>query len=210
MLNTLHSARKALRAGTALRALALVGAGVGAVALSAPVAAQDYSQVSATGRVQGTNGAPIAGATVTVKSNDQGFTRTGTTASDGTYRISALPQGSYTFTVSAPEFDAFTDNNVTLSQGNAANQFTLAPTGVAATEGSDIVVTGRVQTVDFDRNTTGSIINVADTAARIPVARDITSVILLTPGAVAGDNRFGNLPAINGASVSENVYSSMV
>jgi len=206
MLNTLHSARKALRAGTALRALALVGAGVGAVALSAPVAAQDYSQVSATGRVQGTNGAPIAGATVTVKSNDQGFTRTGTTASDGTYRISALPQGSYTFTVSAPEFDAFTDNNVTLSQGNAANQFTLAPTGVAATEGSDIVVTGRVQTVDFDRNTTGSIINVADTAARIPVARDITSVILLTPGAVAGDNRFGNLPAINGASVSENVY----
>lgn len=206
MFKTFICARKSLRSGTALRALALMGMGMSAAIAAAPASAQDYSQVSATGRVQGTDGQPIAGATITVTSNGQGFTRTATTASDGTYRVSALPQGSYTFSVTAENFDGFTDNNVVLTQGNGANQFTLAPSGAAATTGGDIVITGRKQTIDFDRNTTGTVINVSDTAARIPVARDITSVILLSPGAVAGDNRFGNLPAINGASVSENAY----
>lgn len=206
MFNNVKVARTSLRAGTALQALALMSAGLGVVGVATPAVAQDYSQVSATGRVQGSDGRPLAGATVTVTSNDQGFTRTATTSSDGTYRVSALPQGSYTFTVSAQNFDTFTDNNVVLTQGSAANQFTLAAIGAPAAAGDEIVVTGRKQTIDFDRNTTGTVINVADTAARIPVSRDITSVILLSPGAVAGDNRFGNLPAINGASVSENAY----
>jgi hypothetical protein len=154
--------------------------------------------------VIGTNGQPIAGATVTVTSNDQGFTRTVTTNDNGTYRVTALPQGSYTFTINAPNFETFVDNAVVLSQSGASNQFTLAGAGGANDE---IVVTaGRLRTVDFNQNTVGNVINVADTAARVPVARDITSIVLLAPGAVSGDNRFGSLPAINGASVSENVY----
>ncbi|PZO72128.1 MAG: TonB-dependent receptor [Sphingomonas taxi] len=205
VVRTSNFMRKALSGSSALQALALMGAGVGLAATVVPASAQDYSQVSATGRVRGTNGEPIAGASVAVTSNDQGFTRTVTTNSDGTYRVTALPQGNYTFTISAAGFDTFTDNAVVLSQGSAANQFTLAATGATASD--EIVVTaGRIRTVDFDRNTTGTVLNVADTAARVPVARDITSVILLTPGAVSGDNRFGSLPAINGASVSENVY----
>lgn len=204
MTTTLNFARRALRGGSALQALALLGAGVGAIGVATPVAAQDYTQVNATGRVQGTNGQPIAGATVTVTSNDQGFTRTVQTASDGTYRVTALPQGNYTFTIEASGFDTFTDTGVKLTQGGASNQFTLAAAGEA---GGDIVVTaGRQQTVDFDRNTTGAVINVADIAARVPVARDLTSIILLAPGTTPGDNRFGALPAINGASVSENAY----
>ncbi len=201
--NSMNLVRRVLCGGTALQALALIGAGAG-VMIAAPAAAQDYSQVNATGRVLGTNGQPIAGATVTVTSNDQGFTRTVTTNGDGSYRVTALPQGSYTFTISATDFETLTDNAVALSQNGASNQFTLASTNGA---GDEIVVTaGRIKTVDFDRGTTGTVINVADTAARVPVARDITSVALLAPGAVSGDNRFGALPSINGASVSENVY----
>ena len=193
-----------LRLGSALHALMLFGAGVGAVGLSAPVSAQDYNQVQATGKVQGTDGNAIAGATVTVTSNDQGFTRSTTTGGDGSFRIPALPQGTYTFTIAATGFDTFTDNAVTLGQGAAANQFTLAAAGGA---GGDIVVTaGRVQVVDFDRNTTGAVINVGELATRVPVARDLTSVVLLAPGTAGGDTAFGNLPSINGASVSENAY----
>lgn len=205
MTNSLNFVRKALRGGTALRALALLGAGVGTIVIATPASAQDYSQVQATGRIQGTDGKPIAGATVTVTSNDQGFTRSVTTSNDGSFRVAALPQGSYTFTVEAPGYDSFTDNAVTLTQGGAANQFTLAAAG-SSTTGDVVVTAGRLQVVDFDRNTTGAVINVGDLATRVPVARDITSIALLAPGTALGDNRFGSLPSLNGASVSENAY----
>ena len=205
MTNSLNFARKALRAGTALQALALLGAGVGMVAVAAPASAQDYNQVNATGRIQGTDGNPIAGASVTVTSNAQGTSRTVTTGNDGTFRVSALPQGTYTFTIAASGFDSFTDNNVDLSQAGAANQFTLAATGAAA--GGDVVVTaGRTQVVDFDRNTTGTVINLGELATRVPVSRDITSVIQLSPGTTQGDAAFGNLANISGSSVAENAF----
>ena len=76
-----------------------------------------------------------------------------------------------------------------------------------AEPGGDIVVTaGRVQVVDFSSNSIGQTVDVADLATRVPVSRDLTSVVLLAPGAVGGDNRFAALPSINGASISENVY----
>jgi hypothetical protein len=203
--NNFDFARKMLRGGTALHALALLGAGVSAVAMAAPAAAQDYSQVNATGRVQGTNGQPIAGATVTVTSNDQGNTRSVTTGNDGAFRVPALPQGSYTFVIEAAGYDALTDNAVTLTQAGAANQFTLATAG-ASVDGDIVVTAGRVQVVDFTQNTTGAVINVGELATRVPVARDITSVILLAPGTVQGDSAFGNLPSVAGSSVSENTY----
>ncbi len=190
----------------ALKMLALVSSSLaGGMIVSAPAAAQDYTQISATGRVTGTDGKGIGGATIEVTSNDQGFSRTVTTDSSGGYRISQLPPGSYTFTISADGFDTFTDSAVPLSQGSAANQFALSPTGGAA--GGDIVVVGgRTSVPDFDRNTTGAVIRVGEIATRVPIARDITSVVLLSPGTAAGDTAFGNLPSINGASVSENVY----
>ncbi|WP_153002869.1 TonB-dependent receptor [Sphingomonas sanguinis] len=197
--------RAVLRNGAALQALAMLGAGVGAVTLAAPAAAQDYTQVNATGRVMGTDGKPVGGATVTVTSAAQGFTRTATTQADGSYVISALPQGTYSFTVAADGYDSFTDPAVRLIQGRAANQFNLQPAN-AGTSGEIIVTAGRVQVVDFSSNTIGQTVDVADVATRIPVGRDLTSVVLLAPGAVGGDGRFGSFPSINGASVSENVY----
>jgi hypothetical protein len=98
---------------------------------------------------------------------------------------------------------------VPITQENAANEFTIAATGSAAAgavDGGEIVVTGRRQILDFTANTTGAVINVGELAERVPVARDVTSVVLLSPGTAAGDTAFGNLPSINGASVSENVY----
>lgn len=198
-------ARRALRGGTALQALALLGAGVGVVGVAAPAAAQDFTNVNATGRIQSTTGEPIAGATVTVTSNDQGFTRTVTSDNTGAYRVPQLPQGSYTFTIEASGFDSFTDNAVTLAQGAASNQFTLAAAGAAAS-GEIVVTAGRVQTSDFDRNTVGAVIAIGELATRVPVARDLTSVVLLAPGTSAGDTAFGNLPAVAGSSVSENAY----
>lgn len=196
--------RCALACGVAVRALTFVAAGAGLSVLATPIAAQDYTQVNATGRVQGTNGEPIVGATVTVTSNAQGFTRSATTDGNGAYIIPALPLGNYTFSVSAPGFSPYTEEGIRLAQQRAANRFTLQPEGEA---GGDIVVTaGRVQVVDFGRNTVGTVVDLGDLATRVPVARDISSAVQLAPGTSAGDTAFGNLPNIAGASVAENAY----
>src|SRR3546814_14952172 len=62
---TTHFTRKKLRVGSALQALALLGAGFTiSAALTAPASAQDYTNVTASGRVVSVNGGPVAGATV--------------------------------------------------------------------------------------------------------------------------------------------------
>ncbi|WP_374294988.1 carboxypeptidase regulatory-like domain-containing protein [Sphingomonas sp.] len=200
----LQGVRRSLSCSAALGVLALVSAGGVLATTATSAAAQDYTQVNATGRVQSTDGKPIVGATVTLTSNTQGFRQRATTNEDGSFRIAAIPQGSYTFTIEAEGFDTFTDSGVNLSQSASANQFTLAPAGAS---GGDIVITaGRVQVADFDRNTVGSVIDVTDLATRVPVQRDLTSVVLLTPGAAAGDSAFGSLPSVAGSSVSENAF----
>lgn len=170
--------------------------------------AQDFTYATASGQILGEDDAPISGATVEIKSNDQGFTRSVTTDSSGGYRIPTLPQGSYTFTVTADGYAAFTDPNVRITQSEGGNSFRLIRAGSAATSADGtIVVTGsRIRVSDFDRTTTGQVISVADIAERVPVARDLTSVILLAPGTSQGDSAFGNLPAISGSSVSENTF----
>lgn len=199
--------RKKLRAGSALQALALLGAGLTISAgLSAPASAQDFQNVTASGRVQSTSGQPLAGATVTVTSDAQGFTRTVTTAEDGSYRIPQLPVGAYTFTVSADGFDSYNEPGVQLRIDGAANTFTLASTGGAAAGGDIVVTAGRITVADLDQTTTGGVIKVSELANRVPVARNLTSVIRLTPGTAGGDTAFGDLPSISGSSVGENQY----
>lgn len=208
MIDTLNSVRKSLRGGSALRALALVGAGVGTAALlAAPASAQDYQNVTASGRVQGTNGEPIANATIEARSDAQGFTRTATSDSSGAFYVAQLPPGSYSFTISAPGFVPYTEAGVTISLLRSANKFTLQPEGGNEAGAGDIVVTaGRVQVADFSRTTTGTVINLGELATRVPVARDISSVVQLSPGTTAGDTAFGNLPNISGSSVAENAF----
>ena len=192
------------KCAAALQALSIMGAGlVVSTVVATPLMAQDYTNVSASGRVIGTDGNAIAGATVEITSNDQGFKRTTTTDSSGSYRVAQIPAGDYTFTISAEGYETFSDAGVRLNQGGSANQFTLA----SSTAGGEIVVTaGRVQVVDFERTTTGAVVDVEDLATRVPVGRDITSIVLLAPGTTEGDSAFGSLPNINGASVAENAY----
>ena len=191
-----------LRSGAAPLALILAGA-AGSMMIAAPAAAQDYTNVTASGRIVGADGAAIPNATITIVSNGQGFERVVTADKNGSYRVPQLPSGSYTFTVSAPGFEPYTDNNVDISADTAASQFTLVPAGSLA----EIVVTaGRIQVADFERTTVGSVIKLGELAERIPVARNISDVVQLSPGTTAGDSAFGAQPNIAGSSVAENIF----
>src|SRR3546814_7319831 len=69
-------------------------------------------------------------------SEDQGFTRSTTTTSGGTFRFAALPPGSYSVAVNSPAGNAAQDN-VQIAASATANY-----TFVVGTSGSEIVVTG--------------------------------------------------------------------
>lgn len=195
----------ALRASAAPLALVVAGF-AGSAAFVAPAMAQDFTYATASGQIVGDDDAPLAGATVEIKSNDQGFTRTTTTDAAGGYRIPTLPQGTYTFTITADGYSTFTDPAVRITQSEGGNSFRLIRAGATSADGSIVVTGQRIRVSDFDRTTTGQVISVADVAARVPVARDLTSIILLAPGTSQGDSAFGNLPSISGGSVSENTF----
>lgn len=83
----------ALRASAAPLALVVAGF-AGSAAFVAPAMAQDFTYATASGQIVGEDDAPLAGATVEIKSNDQGFTRSVTTDSAGGYRIPTPPSAS--------------------------------------------------------------------------------------------------------------------
>ena len=191
------------RKGILLSAAAAIVAASGLTVVATPASAQGYVNVIAGGSVTDAAGKPVAGATVTVTSGAQGFTRSATTDKDGSYQIPELPPGSYSFTITAPGYATYREDEVQLRAGSASNRFAL---GAESTSGEITVSGRRIRTSDFDSTTTGSVIDVSDIATRLPVGRDLQSVILLAPGANAGAGAFGGLPSINGSAVSENAF----
>src|SRR5690349_12370225 len=69
---------------------------------------------SITGEVRDRSQAVVAGAHVQVTNVQTNLTQETTSGSDGTFRILALPAGTYKLTATATGFGAFTANNIDL------------------------------------------------------------------------------------------------
>jgi hypothetical protein len=193
---------------TSAAPLALVIAGLTAsAAFVAPAMAQDYTRGNLVGEVLDAGGAPVVGAEVKIRSNEQGFTNTVTTDSSGQFRATALPTGSYSVTVTVDGAVVVQDNAASVVAGS--NNSYRYSTGEATT-GDTIVVTGtRVKTNDFAQTTSGISLDVSKLADSIPVARSQSALILLAPGTNAGDGQFTDCPdcvSFGGASIAENSY----
>jgi hypothetical protein len=192
--------------------MALVAVPAAAVLLApTQAAAQNLVQGAVAGTVETQTGAPVSGATVTLQSVSQGFTRTYTTGANGEFRAVALPQGQYVATVTSSGNETLTDTVSVGAGGTTSLTFTVGRVGGLDTSGAtsvdDIVVVGVRQAVsEFDATTTGLTVNVEQLSANIPLARDASSVALLAPGVTASDTAFGSIPTIGGASAGENTY----
>ncbi|MGN6498402.1 MAG: TonB-dependent receptor [Tsuneonella sp.] len=112
-----------------------------AVFMPAPVAAQQITS-GVEGRVESTDGTPLAGATVVVTDTRTGAARTLTTGSDGGFRADTLVTGGpYTVTATAAGFEGQTVEGVYTSvSGNTGFTFQLSPATTA--DQNVIVVTG--------------------------------------------------------------------
>jgi len=207
----IRTIRERLLTGTMIGGVALAAAVAlpAAVVMFAPTlaSAQDFSSGTLTGAVTDESGAPVAGAMVEIRSSEQGFVRNTTTDASGNFRAALVPIGSYVVTIQSSGYEPIAQTAQVSLGGTSSYAFALSPAGASgATALGEIVVTGARRSLDFNRTTTGLSVDLEELVERVPVGRSITAVTLLAPGTAEGDNAFGSLPSISGASVAENAY----
>lgn len=187
-------------------AFALLGAGFTTAAMvAAPAAAQDYTSAALSGNVQDEGGNATAGATVQLVSLDLGFTRSATTAANGSFRFTAVPAGNYDLVVLGDNgSEIYRAEGLRLLASQNANVDVVIPGGT--TSDDPIVIEGASLLNDFEGTTLGLNVDVEELVKTVPIGRDLTSVVLLAPGTTQGDSAFGNLASIGGSSVAENAY----
>jgi hypothetical protein len=175
------------------KALAL-SLGLGLAGVTGQVLAQ-----STVGSVYGT---ADAGVQVQVVNLGSGQTRTVTAGQDGKFSITALNPGDYT--VKAIEQGKAVSRTVAVVAGQGFN-VNLATTAAAQSLNTISVTANALPPIDVSSVQTNTVLTSAQ-MKELPIAKNVTAVALLTPGAVKGDSAFGNLASFGGSSVAENSY----
>ncbi|KFN43504.1 TonB-dependent receptor [Arenimonas oryziterrae] len=151
-------------------------------------------------------GQATSGDTIIVENASTGFKREISVSSDGSYRASSLPTGTYKVTVKHADGTTSTRDNVAVNVGTGTpvNFAANSATEIGAVEVSGA---GAVNPIDVSSVESNTILTEAQ-IDRIPVGRNVTSLALLAPGTTRGDARMGekSLASFGGASVAENVY----
>jgi len=182
------------------------------ILVAASALAQGLPTASVTGRVT-SEGAPLPGVTVTVRSPNLQGTRSAMTNDAGLYVFHLLPPGQYTvaFELSGMHtvqrkavLAAAASERIDVSlQAAAAGEITVVATAP---------VTGALETSQVGANFNKELIN------ELPVSRDVTSITLLSPGVtnngaggavmISGAMSFENLWLVNGVTINENLRST--
>jgi len=137
------------------------------------------------GTITDATGGAIAGATVTVTSQDTGVSRTFKTDTDGAYRVPFLPIGHYTITVDFTGFQQAVQKDITLQvDQNHEIDFTLSTAAVH----QQVEVSANVVAVETSNPTLGQVIN-SQQVAELPLnGRDFVQLATLAPGTVKETN----------------------
>lgn len=150
-----------------------------------------------------------AGDVVLIENPATGFQRQIVASSDGSFRASAIPTGTYKVTVQRADGSTEVRDGVRVNVGTGTDvNFVSASAGAengAVTLAGVQVVGSAINPIDVSSVESTTILT-SEQIDRIPVPRDISSVALLAPGTVKGDDAFGNLASFGGSSVAENQY----
>ncbi|MBA6297775.1 TonB-dependent receptor [Colwellia sp. MB02u-9] len=167
--------------------------------LAMPAMANDGLLV---GKSLSDSGNAISGVSVTIVNIDTGLTRTITTDSKGNYKFPLLPSGNYSLEAKKNGFLMVKQDKLKVSSvGRTSADLTLESGNVER-----ISVTGaNISAIDVSSSESQLVVDL-EYLAKVPVARDVTSVALLAPGTVSGDSDFGKNASFGGSSVGENTY----
>lgn len=175
-----------------------------AVLLCSGVVALAQTTGDISGRVTGTLGTPLAGATIEATSPSQPGARVTVTAPDGAYRIPAVPPGTYRVAASLSGFPTV-ERTGTVELGS-----TITVDLVLRIETEEqVLVSGAAPPIDTTSTTTGTNYT-SDVISRLPVNRNYADIVQSNPGVSTdfGDTegRFLAL-AIYGATSAENQWA---
>jgi hypothetical protein len=164
-------------------------------------------QGSINGTVTDSSGQVIAGAEVTLTDNATGLTLTRRTNSSGFYTFTPIKIGSYTISISEPNFATFIQQNVQVSVSQVVGlNAALKPGGVTQTV--TVTSTPELQTETAD---TGQVFS-TQTISNTPLnGRNYVFIAQLTTGAAAPNQGFGQVAGAgdftsNGNRVSQNDF----
>jgi hypothetical protein len=163
-----------------------------------------FAQSNSSGVIFGDAATP--GAVIHIENPNTGLTRDITTDSQGRYRATSLPVGTYTVTLQQNGQTVETRNNVQVRIGTGTNvSFAAASAGIAQSLESVQVVASALPAIDVSSVDSRTVLT-SEQLQKVPVGRDVTAAALLAPGTVAGDSRYGNVASFGGASAAENQY----
>ena len=174
-----------------------------AAVMAPSLMAQSLISGDLTGTVTDPSGAVVSGATVTLKSDATGATRTATSTSNGTYRFSLLQPGSYTVSVTASGFSK-SEAKTSVAIGQATIADVKMSVGASSTT---VEVTSAAPLVQADNADLSTSFNQSLVANMPNGGNDITFVAQTAPGvtmAVAGG--YGNFSSYGLPSTS-NVFT---
>lgn len=174
------------------RSLALA---FGATALTLGMSSTVLAQSNTTGNVYGAVESP-AGATVVVENLDTKLRRTVSVEGNGRFLATSLPPGRYSVQlVRNGSVVESREVEVLIGQGAEA---------VFSTQQVQIV--GRRRAIDVTNTNNGAIFT-ASQLEKLPIARNVESIILIAPNTTQGDSRYPNgANSFGGGAVSENSY----
>ena len=163
--------------------------------LAAILSLSSFSQseiggASINGTVLDPSGAAIAGARVTTKSSQTGYTRTVTSNEAGLYTVSRVPVGLYDLTFEFQGFKTQIRKGLTLDVGAVVTIDARLEVGAAA---ETVSVTSEAPIIESTRSTTSTMVN-ERAVADLPVnGRNFIDFTTLTPGVVKDPTRGGDL-----------------
>ena len=177
-----------------------------ACALLLPSAAMAQQRGSITGKVVDPDGLALPGATVTVKEQNTGFTRTAVTASTGAYTVPNLDPGTYTVTVTMPGFSTVNRKDQPITAGSEV-VLELKMGGVGLTEA--ITVEGQAPLVETTKSAVGGTLSKNEIEDVPSNFRNFTALTQLIPGMTpqpAASSFEGGQITANGTPAQSNVY----
>src|SRR3989454_11282794 len=134
-----------------------------------------------TGTVRDTNGAVVAGATVTAKNEATGVTSTQTTTESGLYSFASLPVGNYTITVEKQGFKTLQKTSNPLEVGTPLTVDGALEVGQVS---ETVTVTGGNEHLQTANATIGNVVEQKAIEALPLNGRNPLTLLLLEPGVV--------------------------
>ncbi len=162
------------------------------------------------GTVKDSSGGVISGVQVTVTNTETGFTRSGATASDGTYKFPALPVGAYEVKAEHPGFQREVQSGLKLAVGQeAVINLSLQVGAVEQT----VAVTAEAPLVETNSANVSGLVNQGEVRDLPLNARNLLELAVLFPGITiaveAGANStkgFATKLAISGTRYNANLF----